>query len=205
MSEPRDPHQEPATSLSAARRRALFKGLFGGAAAAGAGLPLKAQANFSGRFCDKTPDGKKGRKAEASTHGSVVSLAGGNNNECKGYKLEHYASSGNWPANCNRGGYYCNYTTGGVVTKDTKFCQVFNIGKSSTGKQDMTLLALCKDTQSSDERTYAIAFANANKLFGNVAPSAIFPYEPSGVVILYNGALKSQGALLFANYLSSMA
>lgn len=192
-----------ASTPSIERRRALFKGLLGGAAAAG--VPLKAHANYSGKFCDKTPDGKKCRRAEASTFGSVISLANGNDKECKGYKREHYCVSSNWPSNCNQGGHWSSYTTGGVITKDTRFCRAFNISSTSTGKKDMTLWALCNDTTSSDERTYAIAFANANKLFGNVAPNAIFPYDPASVVNLYKGALKAQGATLFTTYLSAMA
>lgn len=184
------------------RRRVLFKGLFGGAAAAGAGMPLKAHANYTGKYCDK--QGGKGRKAEASTHGSVVSLANGNNNECKGHKRDHYCSSGNWPSSCNRGNYWSNYTSGGVITKDTKFCRAFNFASSSTGKKDMTLWQLCNDTTDSVERTYAIAFANANKLFGSTFPQ--FPYEPADVVVLYRDPMRvTQGKALFDNYLSTMS
>lgn len=198
MSDPSRPTPESGTA-SLERRRALFKGLFGGAAAAG--LPLKAHANYTGRYCDK--QGGKGRKAEASTFGSVVSLAANNSNECKGYKSAHYTSSGNWPSDCNRGGYYSGYTSGGVIKKDTKFCAAFNLSSSSSGKKDKTLWQLCNDSTSSVEKTYAVAFVNANKLFGSTAPQ--FPYDPAGVVALYKGAQQSNGATLFSTYLSSLA
>lgn len=200
MSDPSRPTSESGKA-SLERRRALFKGLSGGAAAAG--LPLKAHANYSGRYCDK--NGGKGRKAQASTHGSVVSLAAGNPNECKGYSATHYSSGSNWPSSCNRGGYQSSYTdTAGTITKDTKFCKAFNISSSAPGtKKDLTLLQLCQDSASSVEKTYATAFANANKLYGATSPQ--FPYEPAGVVALYKGVQQSDGATLFSSYLSSMA
>lgn len=91
-----------------------------------------------------------------------------------------------------------------MITKDTKFCRAFNLGSSSTGKKDMTLWQLCNDATDSTERTYAIAFANANKLFGSTFPQ--FPYEPADVVTVYRDALRvSQGKALFDNYLTTMS
>jgi hypothetical protein len=200
MSDSSDPQTAEASSTSLQRRRALFKGLFGGAAAAA--VPLKAQANFSGRYCDK--QGGKCRKAEASTFGSVISLAPNNPNECKGHSHGHYCDSTKWTFSCNNGGHYSSYTNGGTITKDTRFCRAFNISDRAYGtKKDMTLFQLCNDTVSSVEKTYAVAFANANKLYGSTSPQ--FPYDPAGVVVLYKGAQQTQGRTLFDSYLSQMS
>ncbi len=151
-----EPIQTPAVTdlASAARRRALLKGLGKGAALAGSAMPLSSLATYGDRKKLFKSDGKN-YVCSVSGHMSVMLSAGIEAvPSCLGNKWDHYKTKGNWPKLKN-GKAACNF---GTVLRDCdeKFKDCFGWGTTRS-------LYDCINVTTADEYTdWVCGILNAN-------------------------------------------
>lgn len=145
---------------SAARRRALLKGLGKGAALAGAATPLSSLATYGDRKKLYKSDGKN-YHCSVSGHMSVMLSAGITSvPTCTGKTYTYYKDKSKWPAQKNNKPA-CYF--GDVLRDcDEKFKTCFGWGNPKNGRRDKTLWD-CISTDSPDEYTdWVCAVLNSN-------------------------------------------
>jgi hypothetical protein len=204
--------EEPASRVfgSVERRRQLLRGLAAGGALGGAGVPLTAHA--TGRpYCRKAGSSTNYHPS-ASAVGSMIGSVVGTQPPVHGYNCAHWRNSANWPAACNNGrGRTLSYNLCANPTGTTKLRFYLAFEFASTPSTGAATYRECWDilhnSPNTAEAIWLVAMFNANKLAGT------FPYNPSGVIDLYNSKNPALGGMvqsglngkaleLFRDYLS---
>lgn len=192
--------QSPAPTAgleSAARRRALLKGLGKGAALAGSAVPLSSLATGGQRpgmrlkktdgnyyYCSVSGNGSIMLSAGTSTPPTCVGKA------CSYYKKDWYGKFSTWPKNVS-GQYVCIVGSNGYPPT-TRFCDIFIGGTTKT-------IGDCVNTASPDDNSHWVtAMLNATVC------ASTFPYTTTEVLALYNDSTQRTAAItFFKNYMAT--
>lgn len=214
MNDDRSPHDAPAPGArvfdSVEQRRQLLKAVVATGALGGVGA---AQASIR-PYCKKSGSSHNYHPS-ASAVGSIIGSVTGTQPPVYGHNCNHYRTSGNWPTNCTNGrGRTLSYNLCANQYAGTKlrFWLVFEFTSqpstsAMTYRECWDLLA---NYPSSAEAIWLTAMFNANKL------ASTFPYNPSGIIDLYNSKNPAMGGMvqsglntkaleLFRDYLSQAA
>lgn len=198
---PQDEQSSPpdAGLASAARRRALLKGLGKGAALAGSAVPLSSLATGGdrpGMRLKKTDN--KYYYCSVSGNASIM-LSGGPSNppdcwgkKCSYYKKDVYGKYPTWPKNIYGSSVCIVGSTGYAPT--TRFIDMFGSGPT-------TSIGDCVSKSTPDDYSHWVAaLLNAQQFAGS------FPYSTTEVMALYKDSTKRGAAIsFFKNYMATVA
>jgi hypothetical protein len=173
---------------SAARRRALLKGMSSGAALAAAALPMSALATGGRKHCfHKDTPHKKCKATVSGMHSAIASNMVNDWPESPGKHCSHYQNSNNWPSDSN--GKFCRGHGDSKFRRDALYRTVFNCGGG--GYNDKTIGWIMDNQINCPQRHWITACLNATK-YGTQ-----FSYTPSEVVSLHNNPSKNLDAQVF--------
>jgi hypothetical protein len=165
------------TVESAARRRALLKGLSKGAALAGSAVPLSSLATGERKKLYKKSDGKN-YHCSVSGHMSVMMSAGVTvPPSCQAKRWDYYKTPSNWPYVKSSNGKRACYFGNVLRDRDEKFKDCFGWGTPKNVNGTDKTLWDCINTNSPDEYTdWVCSVLNANFATHN------YPYTSADVV-----------------------
>ena len=177
---------------SAARRRALLKGMGSGAALAAAAMPLQALATGGRKKCFHKTDWDKPVEATISGVQSVIASGmAADIPESPGRDCTYYRDTSNWPKDFGNNAY-CRGKGGAAFLSDRPYYEVFGCTVDSNTSKP------CKDIMAQQvypHRHWVTACLNAT-VFGDR-----FSYQPDEIVAFHNDSTRNLDALnFFVNY-----